>query len=500
MKFEKKALLLQFIFIGLLYFFALNNSLDFGDSTHYLVGAKSILNGSFYHDISLVNGPSIIQYPPAYSFFLAGVFLIFGYSFFAAKFFSLVFTLSSIFLAFLLFKAHFSEKMSFVLSFVFSANLLVLWYSHRVLSEPIFLFFSLLSVVFLEKYFGEKKAFSKNSVASNLFLALSILARTIGATLSIAAAFFLITQKKYKKALVVAILPILIFSLWVYYVNSNIGSANFAESYFNQVFLKDVFNPHYGVVSPHGMFLRIIGNSFYYFFVSIPQAVFSPLDVANWFFQNNFLFLVLSICVGLVFLFGFFSSMKKNPQFAHFYLFFYMSFLIIWPALDTSAVDRFLLPVLPFLLIFFAFGLKFFSAHFKINEKKVLFLVFSICIIFSLGSGIFYLNSIHSRQFNENYLNFVDATNWIDSNTKSTDVFWSSNPQAIFLLSERKSAMFNGNENILNQLEKYKISYVFVSADASQGDFEKKVEQIKENLTLVFEGKDHKTKIYQFQN
>lgn len=454
----RKAIFLLMAAIFIFSLLAINNSLDTGDAWSYLVGAKAIASGHGYTDISSPFFQPLFHYPPAFSTVLAGAFLLFGESYFLAKLVSLIFAVLSIALIYLLIEKRFG-KMSLLITTVISFNLLFLWYSTMILSEAMFLFVSLLAIVFFEKKFSiklEKLNDLKFPIIFAVLLAFTFFTRSIGLALAISAFVFLSLKKEWKKLAVIFVLFALLLTPWFY--RNEIVYANVEKlSPFKTFFLIDASHPELGTITAIDFVFRLGENAYFYFFKSIPETLFSPLDAITWFYPNPLLE-IFGLIISSVFIYGLISAIKKKIGLIEVYTITYLLFLLSWGYIDSGAVDRFLYPIIPFIFIYFVSGLLIFLENFKkeikpFTPQKTLVYVLILLLAVSLVSDIYYISTLNERQNKSAWKNFLTATDFIDKNVSQEAVIIANFDKAVFLLTGNKACGMNfSSEEELEQL------------------------------------------------
>lgn len=452
---EKKELLTLILVAGFFFLYSVNSSVDGGDSATYLVGAKAIVSGSGYFDISKPIAVPIQHFPPGYSFFLAGVFFLTGFSVVAAKIANVLLMLLSIILAFGFFRKFFAKNISLLLAGAFAFNLAVLWYSHRILSEPLFIFSLLIAVFFSQKFIKAKNTFNFYFFASAAFLVIAFFVRSIGITFAFAVVGFLFLDRQPKKAITLAASVFLPVALWaVYSTASFYGFPAPSDSYVNQIFSVNILRPELGFASPLEIFLRFAKTFIYYAGISIPTTIFSPLSVANFFAGESALLFAAGLFVSAVFFagfLGFFGKKQVEKKFLLLQLFlvFYLAVVFLVPYNYQAVVNRVLLPVILFLLLFFARGLLGFLR--LLNQRKLLpvsaesafVLVFSVIILASIASDLYYASDIHERQFESNYKNFEISAHKLAEIVDEKSLVFTDSPERLFLISGVKSQRFD---------------------------------------------------------
>ncbi len=318
---EKKFFILLIV-LALLYLSYLtpNLSLD-GDNARYIILSKSLLAEKGLNFINQPGSPAAHPFTPGYPLLLIPFLLIGKGSVIILKISSLLFLLLSLWLI----KKQFSDVPypSFYL-FLLALNPYLISFSHQVMSELPYMFFSLLSL-----RLSEEDSDSRASLWLVATLIFSIAIRQIGFALFMAVLVFAVWKKK--KNLVIPILASCVFIfylLWRDFFSSS--------SYLSQVF----YLPYQeGLrIDLTGLITRISKNLFAY--------------VTG--FQSHKLLKLAMAGFSFVALVGWMINLRLKHVLVSVYFAFYLSFLLIWPWQGI----RFLVPVIPLILYFFFCGWK----------------------------------------------------------------------------------------------------------------------------------------------
>src|SRR5262249_7163768 len=146
---------------------------------------------------------------------------------------------------------------------------------------------------------------------------------------------------------------------------------------------------------------------------------------------------------------GFLRSIYKGLRLLHIYIIFYLSLHLLWP---YTTYDRFLMPLLPFLLLFLILELQAIGSR-VLKElqvagqasRKISALFISLALIvmvgialFSYGSGIQLAVSSLKRLGSRTSEN-AETIEWVKTNTELSDVLVCENDPVYYLYSGRKA-------------------------------------------------------------
>ena len=191
----------------------------FFDDANYLILAEGLVTGAGYRLINFPSMPTEQAFPPGWPLLLAPIVGLFPGNLFLPKLLTLLFTLGSIVLADQLFKDRLEpvERLLFLL--MVSLNPLLIGSAGTVMSEPAYLFFSLLTLVLLDRLLNDRLAAGSinaparnNALRARLWLTVvvillcaffSMVVRTVGITLLLAVIVMLIPRQKWRPVLLI---------------------------------------------------------------------------------------------------------------------------------------------------------------------------------------------------------------------------------------------------------------------------------------------------------
>jgi len=333
----------------------------------YILLAKSLVDGTGYRDISFKHMPAHTGYPFVFPIILAPVVYFFGYNFLLIRILQLTFAIFSVCLTYVLFKQYVNDFSAFLISVLTGISFKLLLFSYKMVSEIPYLFFSLIALIYFEKYKQEDSWFSKTGIILGIFILLSYFTRTIGITLIACCLLYFVFEKRvenwHKKFTVLAaliLIPVIIWALRNFYVGKNI-SPYLCEF----ISVNDWFDFDRKTTSIFDFGLRIAGNVYAYGFYAIPKII-TGVEFSN----RNFIAFFITIIVFT----GFLIRLIKKRSIVEYYVTLYGLVLLMWAASSVIGV-RYLVPIIPLIFYYFIIGLE------KILEK----------VIIKYGKNIFFL-------------------------------------------------------------------------------------------------------------
>ncbi|MCK4420517.1 glycosyltransferase family 39 protein [candidate division WOR-3 bacterium] len=406
-----------------------------GDNAHYMTLAHSILNGQGYKLIRLPNPLPETIYPPLFPLSLSFIFLIFGaFNLFAAKILVLVFFWIFIFVFYkIVLKTSQINPLYYLIPI--SCNLLLLEYSHWVLSEIPYLLMATLAIYFLIQ--AQKNPNVRNLIFSIVLSAVAYYTRTVGISIILAGSIFLwFRNKKYALFyLTGAVLAILPWTFRGFLVKGR------GMSYFEQLLLKNPYAPFMGYINIVDFIKRIFNNLFMYTTHIPGNAIFG--------IPRNLLGSILGFCAFALILFSIFKNIKniRSPLFLIYtYVILYFGIILSWPTVWSDR--RFLLGITPFLILLLLNSLS------SLKEKFNTTAIFSGIII--LTNFIFIVPYAKESIIHNNYFikrrgefayppamrNYYSICKWVNTNIDEDITLVCRKPNLAYFFSHKKTIRY----------------------------------------------------------
>jgi 4-amino-4-deoxy-L-arabinose transferase-like glycosyltransferase len=487
---DKKILVTCILFALLFFVIALNNEFEMlGDTQDYLAMAKSFIDGKPMQDPSRPYELPLIFHPPLYSAALSGFFALFGFSYAGAKIVSFIFAiLSMIAFYFLLKKIDVKHKELILLAY--STSVVLLATSARILSDTLFMLLFIAGTYFVLEYAKKEKINDWSGILAAALFALAFYSRVAAAFLMVAVVAYFLLQKQpsrgfnstqWKKAAFVAIIFGLLILPWLaFYANSQFLHPNEFEkpgSYLNWA-TGTWGEAGYGIA---GIALRFASNLFYFIAEGIPKTIL-PILLPAFFYLRNTIAMPALLLSGLAVFYFFGKELReKKTSLFGLYIIAYILFFAVQPALDdVTFVDRYMLALLPFLLIFAANILeKGFFAKMQL-AKPVLVSIILIGAFLSIG----YAFTLEQRMLNEKYVGVKDAIAYVAKAADANEIVIFEAPMHLYLKS--------GNKAVPNPEIGEKIGAKYAIVDGFSGYSEKDLKGFVE----VFETSNGTAAVY----
>ncbi|MBI4707077.1 MAG: glycosyltransferase family 39 protein [Candidatus Omnitrophica bacterium] len=358
-----------------------------GDDGRYLVVAQSLSLGKGFTLINAPLEPPDTRVMPFYTVLLGGLIKIFGVNFFLFRVVSaFLVSLAALFLFLTYKKLDFDIKIGIFSLVLFFTNVYTVYSGWQILTEPIFIFLSALSIYLMHLYLEKKKPgfFWVVFVSSACFLC-----RYVGIFLIIPFAIILAWKRDFKKAVIISGVPFILFCLWnmrTFLVSS--GPFFYSGTYFEELLHKgDYISNKAGWIN----IFELLRRSVYYFVVYlldvVPDYIIYPLKFLAPYSLLWPIKLVSGFALSTVTLIGFIYCLLRKNILICLYFLFYLAIIFI-PAYGV----RYLVVVGFLVYLFLALGLV------KIiKNKKVVSFVLGIFLFLNLWGdlkeNLFYKNA-----------------------------------------------------------------------------------------------------------
>lgn len=438
-------IILTFIFI-LVYPYIFDAKLFLGgDNATYYSLAKGIASDFQYISSNHPIPSPTNHHPPGYPFILAIAIKLGVTSLIGLKIVTGLFLLGSVIVTFLLaFRFTSNKVFSGLIAVATLLNMHLLEYSSITMSEIPFVFFLLLTFYAFVKFSDSGYKLKSWSFFLTLFGALALVyIRTQGVAVIGAFIFYLVIEKKYKIAGILAICFILGYLPWQIRSSSLGGS-----SYVTQLFKVNPYDANSKKMEFTDWRTRIRNNAVRYISKEIPSLVFPvkptvyndtstgkpiPASSMQWFFGC----LIISFS-----LFGIWSIKKERWLLLSFFGANFVIFLL-WP--DVWFGIRFILPLAPLILIPFFVGIKsllgLFIKHDFVQSGKIYPLFVLPYLLFNYPT----INRLHEKAEGKhitNWANYLLVAEWAKDNLKRTDIVVTRKPEIFFFLADTKTKTF----------------------------------------------------------
>jgi Gpi18-like mannosyltransferase len=458
-------LVVSLIAAGMIYLAALTPR-SFGfyhDDGIYVTTAKALATDQGYRIISLPSEPVQTKYPPFYPFLLSLIWRVnpdFPSNILPMMVLSVLATLASLALAwFYLTKFRYaSRRQALLVVGLVAINWRTIVLGTGIYSEMLYTALSLAALYLAEKY---EREWGHWLIACGLgiVMGLALLTRTAGITLLIAVAFYYVRRRQLRRAL----LPVAVggcfvlgWAAWSYLNKSP------TEGGVNAAYYTDYFRDLSQIVtdmqtqnntSKIAVLLTIAGrNAYMLMVVSVPLVCLGlsydwPQSLGGY---SSLIALSLIFIAFVLTVVGFLRHRSGGLRLLHIYVISYLGLHLLWP---YGVYDRFLMPLLPFLLLFLITELEWLvrlvrkelrAASPLANKISAGFLGLTLLGLIAAGlygNGVGVYGSLgrSKRAMTSRATEEANAIDWINEHTDASDILVCYCDPLYYLYTGRKA-------------------------------------------------------------
>lgn len=414
---------------------AIGMSVDFHapprfDETGYAILGLSLAQGQGYREIDKPDHPLHSHFPPGWPMALAAAWSVVSPASIppATSAHALIFAISigSIYLWGVWFQRISGEKMAIPLCFGLAGNWFWIRLAGELRSESLFILLS--AFVFLVESDASEPRNKARDILSGVFIGMAILTRQAAVALLIAVVLHHLLKQRRKSALITGSTSLLTISPWLFWIATSGKPAQAT------LLASDELS--------RSLARRLADQSLFYM-IRLPDSLFGPfLETATVFRSTPALKAIAwlqAACFAMIFFIGL-VKIAKNPKtlLAAVYLVVSLAMLIAWPFTEAG---RFLIPLVPVVLLAFTIGLS--SVHQSLDNCRLLnpypsgqlvpWLVVALCLPFGLYTWQKQLRGNVGSQDHD----FNQACAWLARNSPASAIIASRHPGDVFWRSGR---------------------------------------------------------------
>jgi hypothetical protein len=497
------------------------------DDGIYVSTAKALATGQGYRIISLPNEPAQTKYPPLLSFLLSLIWRV--YPTFPENLLPMMLLVAAAAVGFLALtwrylvnQRYATHWQAMIIIALTAFNWRAMVSATGIYSEMVFAALSLLCLIAAEHYLEEKERWPMGLLVG-VAAGLAILTRTAGVSLLMALAGYCLLRKMWR-----GLLPVLIGGLfalgWAAWSYFNADNGVWVNSTYYTSYVRDLISvvedlKAGGGGSTIGVVLGILGRNLLMLVVVTPPVLCLGIEYSQ---AQYFGFTIMFIVAGFI------RQAKTGFRLLHAYVVCYLALHLFW--LPYVSYDRFLVPILPFLLLFLVTEVEWLAT---LIAKEVrsgcqivrrlsaavigLALIASVGIaVYNYGVGVYWQCAIASiRKVAKPPREDAAAIEWIKANTNPEDVVLSYRDPTLYLHTGHKAtrsfALKAGvtwqrhQSLIFDIIEESDARYLVVTAsdfennlqpELQRQSFKVLIEQHRERFVPVFGSEDGLSFIY----
>ena len=452
------------ILIGFMicYAYVFDTKIDMnGDNASYYMLGKALWQGEGYVSINSVFKSPNNHFPPGYPVIISGLLHVWD-SFTAVKLLNGILLLCTLMLSYLLVRDISGNDAVAMISIPFLlVNTHLLRFSTIMMSEIPFLFFSLLSIYFFFKAYNQTgKREITNYIGAFIFFMVAFYIRTLGIALLASFGLVVIFDLKKKWKVLAAYIPAFVLFFVPWWLRSQHLGGN---SYINQLVMINPYRPELGPINAGELYVRIIKNIERYITREIPDVLF-PFKTFNYRDEASIGEWITGILIAAIIIAGI-VNLKRYKKLVVGYMGSTFVALLLWP--DVWVGVRFVLPLLPFLLMGFLNGIQFlFTAlRKKLNYTKTMPLWPVLLILIAFYPDVRNLHKKAKMKYEPKWNNYFETAKWFRKR-EITDVVVSCRKPVMFYLYSgtftTKYKYTQDDKDLITDLRARKTDYVVI--------------------------------------
>jgi len=418
------------------------------DGAGYAVLAEALGTGQGYRDIALPEPTWHTHFPPGYPAALAVLWKVTGRSVAAAHLFSCACTIAATLLAWLWFRCMFTPRVAFILGLALAVNWTWGRIGGAILSEPMFLLLGQLALL------AAVRAGRSGGIASGVilgtFLAACVLTRHVGIGLAGALGIDLRLRRRWRTAVAAGLTCGAVLLPWVGWLAAA-GTPSQASLL---------------ALNEQSLGARVSALAVFYV-QRLPDQLTGPIVEIGTVFQHRTwiatvvnTWAVVATSVLAAGLLRTFSRPRRRP--AGLTAFATVAMLLVWPFTEAG---RFLIPLVPCLLVGAVEGVACFAARWKLGRARLW--AASAVLVLSLPYATYAIASGRAEAQRQTYRDFDAACAWIAGQTARLGPILARHPAEVFWLTGRRalSPLSEEPESIDALIDRFGVAFILIDEE-----------------------------------
>ena len=418
------------------------------DGAGYAMLAESLLTGQGYRDVALPEPSRHTHFPPGYPAALAMLWSITGRSLAAAHLFACACTVSATVAAWLWFRCFYRPRVAFILGLALAVNWTWGRYGGAVLSEPLFLLLGQLTLLAAVR--AERCGAIVAGVVLGALLAACVLTRHVGIALLVALGIDLLLRRRFATAFAAGLTSGALLLPWIGWL-ALAGTPN-------QASLLALNNDTFGdrIFTLAGFYMQ-----------RLPDQLTGPLVEIGTVFQRKTAIVAAvntwAVVATGVMAVGLVRTLRlRRRRTAGVTAFVTLGILLVWPFTEAG---RFLIPLVPCLLVGSLEGLAFFAARWKVRRFRIWAAATVLAV--SLPYATYAIVFARAEARRQNFQNFDGACAWIAREGTRAGPILARHPGDVFWLTGRRSLSPSSDEPeyIDGLIDRFDVAYILIDGD-----------------------------------
>lgn len=324
-----------------------------GDNAHYIIVAKSVAIGQGMRDLHTPGNPPFSFPVPLFPIALSPIVYFFDYNLLPLKLFVVVIGVGTVWVAFRLFRRLVDLPRAIALTVLVAVSPQVVSFTHQVMTEVPYLGLSLVALVWAIRYAADEALARRAAWVTGLAVTAACLTRTIGVTLVLAVAGYLVihgvgplSRRVIKAAIIVGVCAL----AWLAVNASILGAIPYIGEFAHGTASATT---HTAGPVP-SMVYRVTTNVASYA-VAVPETVFYSLYLYGIYGMPS---RVIGPVILVLLVVGFVYSAWRHRSPLEYYTMLYAAVLLLYEPANSGNLRRYLVPLVPFALYYFVRGIE----------------------------------------------------------------------------------------------------------------------------------------------
>ena len=321
------------------------------DGAGYAVLGQALTTGQGYREINKPGAPPHDHFPPGYPCALALLWWFTGRSTMTAHIFSMLCTMVAVLLGWRWFRTMYPPRTALLLGLALAANWTWGRIGGSIQSEPLFIVWELVAVLAAVQVMGHETVGS--GIILGIALAASMLTRHVGICLAGAVVLDLCLRNRWKLLITVILTATVLVLPWVTWL------------------LTVHHHTQLGLLTTQGLVGRIVEQAIFYL-QRLPDQITGPFVEVGTVFRRTPVIVMAAnlwaaIAGGMVMLGWVRTLQTARRRLVGLIVFITLSLLFAWPFTEAG---RFLIPLLPMVLVGFLEGLNYIISHTRVKAPR----------------------------------------------------------------------------------------------------------------------------------
>lgn len=413
-----------------------------GDNAGYVSLAYDLITNGAYTDVFDPEGQPHTKYPPVFPMILAALIWMGARTWVALKMTAAVATVAAVGLTFLWAERALGPVRGFAVALLLSVSAAVVYYSHWILSDPLFLALTMAALYALSRA-DEDDAGAGWLVAGVVAAGLAYFTRSAGLPLVVAVLAWLGFRRRWR-ALAASATPFAPLALAWWWRGRGVGVGSYASEFW----MVDPYQPALGTIGVVGLIPRAFSN------LSSYALDHGPAGVVG---QEASGLAVIGVALTLAAIVGWGVRVRERLGPAELFFPLYAGLILLWP--EVWGGDRFVLPLYPFVFYYGAVTLHEITSWLPSAAEGFAIAAVSLALLVPAARNLQVVSSESSacaRLAEENGVwacygpqvaHFVEAATWAGQALPAGSAVLSRKPRHFYLLSGVPSRTFPFEED-----------------------------------------------------